>query len=132
MTKAQIDDANVVTFPGDGQTDGEGPGSQQPQTEARSMLAQPDQDFLDYVEASFSTIDQLMLERSEINDKIAAEKAGLEAKGLNKHAFKAVLAFRKLNEDQQENYDLTNQLLRRAIRAPVQLELLEAQISRTH
>ena len=132
MNEAQSDETNVATIHGGGQGEDEGPGIQQPQTEARSMLAQPDQDFLDYVEASFSTIDQLMLERSEINDKIAAEKAGLEAKGLNKHAFKAVLAFRKLNEDQQENYDLTNQLLRRAIRAPVQLELLEAQISRTH
>jgi hypothetical protein len=82
--------------------------------------------------AIFDQIDDLILQREDINAQIKAEKTGLEADGINGHAFKAVMAFRKLSEDQQVNYDLTNQVLRRAIKAPVQMDLLLAQAARTH
>ena len=118
----QTEESNVATFP---QTEGK-------ETDRKSILAQPDQEFLDMIEAAFNRIDVLEAERQELNDKIKAEKFSLEAHGINNHAFKAVKAFRKLNEEQRENYDLTNQVLRRAISLPVQMDLLDAQIARTH
>ncbi len=102
------------------------------ENESKSILAQPNQEFLDSVSEVFERIDKLEIERKELNDRIKAEKASLEKHGINNHAFKAVKAFRKLNEEQQDNYDLSNQVLRRAIGQPVQMSLFEAQIERTH
>lgn len=121
-----------INFPqGGGQS--EDPDNPMPEkTEVQSILAQPDQEFLDLIESTFNRIDALELGRKEIGDKIKAEKSCLLAKGLNNESFKTVKAFRKLNEEQQENYDLSVQVMRRAIKDPVQLELLDAQIARTH
>lgn len=130
MSEAHTEETNVAESPPGG-AKGEGPDNPQ-EDDRKSILAQPDQEFLDLVEATFNRIDQIELERTELNEKIKAEKAGLEDKGINNHAFKAVKAFRKLDEEQQENYDMSEQILRRAIKAPVQMELLDAQIARTH
>jgi len=102
------------------------------QPDRESILRQPDAEFLAMIEQAIVDIEGMEDERAEVNERIAAVKAQLVKHGINKHALKTVMAYRKLDDDKRENYDLTQQLLRRAIKTPVQMELLDAQIERTH
>ncbi len=73
---------------------------------------------------AFATIDQLVEERAEINAKIAAEVQTLEAQfGLNRHAVRYVLQYRKMAEDKRETLDLSYFIARRAAGAPVQSDM---------
>lgn len=64
-------------------------------------------------------------ERSGLNDEITSEYAKLEALGLPKKAFKAVLAYLKLDENQRRAYDTAYKLCREALGAPIQADFFD-------
>ncbi len=64
-------------------------------------------------------------ERENSNAKIEAEIAGLEAMGVNRHAFKMALKYSEMDENQRKNFDFAYNLVREAIGQPLQPDLFE-------
>jgi len=97
-----------------------------------SMLKQPDQAFLDSVATMGQTFEDLRAEAKVINESRKALIARVEEKGIHKQAFRDAGKYVRMSPEQQENYDLSYQLVRRALGKPVQMELELAQAERTH
>lgn len=64
-------------------------------------------------------------EREDTNAGIEAVITGLEAMGLNRHAFKMALKYSEMDENQRKNFDFAYNLVREAIGQPLQPDLFE-------
>jgi len=97
-----------------------------------SILAQPDESFLQELRDAASEMDSINDQRAELNAAKRAIVERLQAQyGCNRHAMKAAIQYCKLDEDKRENFDLTYQVTRRALGAPVQHDLFDAQLAMT-
>lgn len=74
---------------------------------------------------AITQINSLKAERKEINSKISAIIEGLEADGINRHAFRYTMHYLSLAEDKREGLDLSYVLCRTACGAPVQMDWIE-------
>jgi hypothetical protein len=105
----------------------------QPQTGPdASILAAPDEKFLaklrDTAEALKAIDDRrsaLSSERTALLEVLVADHA------INKAALLAAIRYCDLPEDKRENWDLTYQVTRKAMGAPVQMDLFEAQVEKS-
>lgn len=70
-------------------------------------------------------ISRLDGERSEAGDGITAIYAAMEAQGLPKKAYKAVLGYMKLDENDRRAYDTAYKLIREALGAPIQADFFD-------
>lgn len=97
-----------------------------------SFLAQPSEEFLEALREYDVAMDEAQEARAEINARVkAVEEKLVVTYGVNKLALRAARAYSKINEKRQERWDLTYQVTRRAIGAPVQMELFGAQVNET-
>lgn len=74
----------------------------------------------DKVKAAALEIAQLEKDRKAINDKMAEVRSGIEALGIPKSAFAAVIQYVKKDPDQRAGYDQGYILSREAVGLPVQ------------
>ena len=80
------------------------------------------------IESAGSNIDTWVLKRKEINDQIAAERAGLQAEGLNPKAFDAARAYMEMSPEQRENYDFSYAISRQVLGEPIQLDMFTTDV----
>ena len=67
----------------------------------------------------------LKISTPSINSKISAIVEEVEAKGVNRHAFKYMMKMAKMDEDQREAIDYSYGLCRQAKDIPIQAELFK-------
>jgi len=97
-----------------------------------TILAQPDEAFLQELRDAAAEMDSINDQRAELNATKKAIVERLQAQyGCNRHAMKAAIQYSKLPDDKRENFDLTYQVTRRALGAPVQADLFDAQLQKT-
>jgi len=97
-----------------------------------TILAQPDEGFLQELRDAAAEMDAINDRRADLNAAKKAIVERLQAQyGCNRHAMKAAIQYCKLDESKRENFDLTYQVTRRALGAPVQADLFDAQIAKT-
>jgi len=97
-----------------------------------TILAQPDEAFLQELRDAATEMDSINDQRAELNAAKKAIVERLQAQyGCNRHAMKAAIQYSKLPDDKRENFDLTYQVTRRALGAPVQADLFDAQLQKT-
>lgn len=125
MNQTNVDDSNVTEFPSQAGEESEDGG-------ISSMLAQPDPEFLGKLKESADAFEGLKADVRLLNERKAVIIAELESMGIQKDGFRDALKYVSKTEDQQENYDLSYQVTRKALGTPVQMELFDAQIERTH
>lgn len=93
------------------------------------LFKQEDPDFMEKLRDGAEKIARIQGERKELNASIAEVFASFENDGLNRHAVKAAIKFDDMNETDQENYDLTYTIMRKALGNPVQGDLFEAAVA---
>ena len=71
-------------------------------------------------------LDEIQLQREELNASKAAAQAQLVNMGFNADALKAAISYAKTPEDKRQNFDLSYQYARRALGCPVQDDLFIA------
>jgi len=97
-----------------------------------TILAQPDEAFLQELRDAVLEMDKINDRRADLNAAKKAIVERLQAEyGCNRHAMKAAIQYCKLDEGKRENFDLTYQVTRRALGAPVQADLFDAQLAKT-
>jgi uncharacterized protein (UPF0335 family) len=97
-----------------------------------TILAQPDEAFLQELRDAAAEMDSINDQRAELNASKKAIVERLQAQyGCNRHAMKAAIQYSKLPDDKRENFDLTYQVTRRALGAPMQADLFDAQLQKT-
>jgi len=74
---------------------------------------------------AMNEIKTLVSERSAINAKITAVIEGLEAKGVNRHAFRYAMKVEGMDETQRSSLDLSYVLSRTAMDIPVQTDWIQ-------
>ena len=67
-----------------------------------------------------------------LNQEKAAIVEDLQARGINRHALRAVFRFWKMDPESREGLDLSMAICRRAIGEPIQLDILAAPAEITH
>lgn len=82
----------------------------------------PDPAIMKRVNEASESIKQLKDQRSEINSKISAEIEGLEALGINRHAFRFYMRYLDMSDTQRSGLDLSLILCRQAGGIPVQTD----------
>lgn len=93
------------------------------------LFKQEDPDFMDKLREGADKIAEIQGKRKELNASIAEVMATFENDGLNRHAVKAAIKFIDMNETDQENYDLSYTVMRKALGQPVQGDLFEASVA---
>lgn len=93
------------------------------------LFKQEDPDFMDKLREGAEKIAVIQGKRKELNASIAEVMATFENDGLNRHAVKAAIKFVDMNETEQENYDLSYTVMRKALGQPVQGDLFEARVA---
>jgi len=97
-----------------------------------TILAQPDEAFLQELRDAAAEMDSINDQRAELNASKKAIVERLQAQyGCNRQAMKAAIQYSKLPDDKRENFDLTYQVTRRALGAPMQADLFDAQLQKT-
>jgi len=97
-----------------------------------TILAQPDEAFLRELRDAAAEMDSINDRRADLNAAKKAIVERLQAEyGCNRHAMKAAMQYVKLPDDKRKNFDLTYQVTRRALGAPVQADLFDAQLAET-
>lgn len=79
-------------------------------------------------EAVHSAIEEIIAleaDRKAINDNISATREKVKARGINMHAFKAALAYRKMDTTQRDGFDDSLVIARSAVGLPIQTALFE-------
>lgn len=96
-----------------------------------SMLANPDEAFMERIRDAAEQLEGINERRSQLSADRTAVLEGLAADhGVNKHAMLAAIRYCDLKDKAKENWDLTYQVTRKALGAPVQMDLFEAQLER--
>lgn len=93
-------------------------------TEAAANLTD-DPDLRQQIVDTIEEFKGLSNEAAQINARKRELIESLEAKGVNRHAFRYVLAFEKMDESQRQGLDLSYMIGRRAIGQPVQGDLFD-------
>jgi len=93
------------------------------------LFKQEDPDFMQKLTDGAAKIARIAGERKELNAEIAEVMASFENEGLNRHAAKAAMKYVDMNEKDQLNYDLTYNVMRKALGKPVQGDLFEAAVA---
>lgn len=77
----------------------------------------------DAIRQAYARIDEYEAQRRDLNAKIKAEREGLSARGLNRHALELVRRYLKLATEQRDAFDETYMIARSASGLPVQAAL---------
>jgi uncharacterized protein (UPF0335 family) len=94
-----------------------------------SLFKPEDPGFMQRLRDGAEKIARIQGERKELSASIAEVMATFENEGLNRHAVKSAIKFTNMNETEQENYDLTYTIMRKALGKPVQGDLFEARVA---
>ena len=78
-----------------------------------------------HIKAKVDKIKSLKGDREATNADISAIIEELEAKGVNRHAFRKALAYMDMDPEQRRNFDFAYELVRESIGLPVQADLFE-------
>jgi hypothetical protein len=98
---------------------------------ANSFLAAPDEAFLQKLRDVSAELGEIGTRREELNAQKTALEQGLAADyGVNVRAMRAAIRYCELTDEQKVGWDLTNQVVRKALGQPVQLDLFEAQVNK--
>lgn len=90
-----------------------------------------DQDFLDLIAKTEQDLLEVDDSRAELNARKAAMMAKLVDKGLNKDAVKAAFKYFRTPEEKRERFDLSYQVVRKALGCPMQDDLFVAAAQKT-
>lgn len=90
------------------------------------LINPSDAEFMEKLRQASDELDDIAARRSELNANSQAVFARFDRDGLNRHAIRAARAYMKLDPEKRENYDLSYQVMRKALGAPVQDDLFEA------
>ena len=77
------------------------------------------------VKAGVDKIESLKLDRTSINEDIAAVKADLAAKGIPKKALDMALAYMNMDPDKREGFDVAYEIVREAIELPMETSQMD-------
>lgn len=94
-----------------------------------SIFKTEDPKFMTKLREGAEKVAAFVIKRTEVNKDIAAEMAKFESDGLNRKAVKAAMSYIDMNEKDQQNYDLTYNVMRKALGQPVQGDLFEAAVA---
>ena len=75
--------------------------------------------------AAIERIKAIKTERAGNNADIASEIAGLESMGLNRHAVRMAIQYSEFDIDKRKNFDFAYNIVREAIKLPLQPDLFE-------
>lgn len=95
-------------------------------SEETPLINPSDAEFMEKLRKASDELDDIAARRSELNANSQAVFARFDRDGLNRHAIRAARAYMKLDPEKRENYDLSYQVMRKALGAPVQDDLFEA------
>jgi len=96
-----------------------------------SMLASPSDDFLQEIRNAVQTLKEIDAKRKDLTASKTATVERLAADhAVNKAAMLAAMRYVDLKDKDKENWDLTYQVVRKALGDPVQQDLFEAQLQR--
>lgn len=104
-------------------------GDSQGNSNVTPLFKHEDPGFMQKLRDGAEKIAKIQGERKELSASIAEVMATFENEGLNRHAVKAAIKFTDMNESDQENYDLTYTVMRKALGKPVQGDLFEASVA---
>ena len=124
-------DAALVAAAGALDTTGstEQSGTKVDDSKVTSLFKQEAPDFMQKLQDGAAKIAKIAGERKELNAQIAEVMATFENDGLNRHAVKSAIRYIDMNEKDQQNFDLTYNVMRKALGKPVQGDLFEAAIA---
>lgn len=94
--------------------------------EETPLINPSDAEFMEKLRKASDELDDIAAQRSELNANSQAVFARFDRDGLNRHAIRAARAYMKLDPEKRENYDLSYQVMRKALGAPIQDDLFEA------
>jgi len=96
-----------------------------------SMLASPSDDFLQEIRNAVQTLKEIDAKRKDLTASKTATVERLAADhAVNKAAMLAAMRYVDLKDKDKENWDLTYQVVRKALGDPVQQDLFDAQLQR--
>lgn len=78
-----------------------------------------------HIKDKVDRIRSLKNDREGTNADISAIIEELEAKGVNRHAFRKALAYMDMDPQQRRNFDFAYELVRESIGLPIQADLFE-------
>lgn len=70
-------------------------------------------------------IEKLKLQRTSVNEKIAAVRSDLEAKGIKKEALDMAMKYLNWDDDKREGFDLAYSLVRNAMGSPLKTDQMD-------
>lgn len=97
--------------------------------EKPDVFKQEDPKFMDKLKAAGEKYDAIKGERKKLNASMEELMATFENDGLNRKAVKAAISYVSMNEKDQQNYDLSYTIMRKAMGQPVQGDLFEAKVA---
>jgi hypothetical protein len=101
------------------------------QDDVNRFLAAPDEAFLQKLRDVSAELGDIGAKREELNAQKTALEQGLAADyGVNVRAMRAAIRYCELSDEQKIGWDLTNQVMRKALGQPVQMDLFEAQVTK--
>lgn len=77
------------------------------------------------VKKGVDQIEGLKLDRTAINEKIAAVRSSLEAKGIKKEALDMAMKYMNWDDDKREGFDLAYSIVREAIGLTLKTDQLD-------
>jgi hypothetical protein len=75
--------------------------------------------------AGVNSIEALKMDRTAVNEKIAAIRADLEAKGIKKTALDMAMRYINMDETQREGFDVAYTIVREAMGQPIKTDQLD-------
>lgn len=97
-------------------------------TEVPAVFKKEDPKFMQKLRDGAKKIEDIKEKRKAMSADIQAVYANFEAEGLNRKAVKAAISYVGMDEDEQQNYDLSYKITRKALGKPVQGDLFEAAV----
>ena len=79
----------------------------------------------DDIRQGVERIGTMEIERASLNEEIGSIRSDLESKGIKRRALKMAQDYLEMSEDQRRSFDIAYQIVRDALGAPIQGDLLD-------
>lgn len=109
--------------PIDGTTDKETRTREASEETGKVVLIKDDPELDRFLNESMENIEEIQRQVKALNAEKKAIVESVEAKGLNRHAFKEAMRYKKMDDSQRQGYDLSLKMARRASGNPIQSDL---------